>query len=314
MKLENPFAHHNQPSEMERDPKIGALAHKVLGPGAQKIAAKILRGREGRSRTARADFTPSPEEQRDEHEARFFYRLQEKERNILSAFFDETINIPPLPKATTREQLENWEAQGFVPHFLPDFDLLDSNGRWKQLPSWTQPPDFVGSDFTQILEDESTHLLKGWRLCDIRRDPKASLTGNHMYEHDVFYPILKHLRENGMIPIRKGSSSMEPVHDLGTRYSVSRQMLSNPEIKRYFAEILCVSTECLDLPSFLEANILYHLHTLHEPPMLFEHYRDRIKSDVTNRGTIHGRIPTLYTTSERMYSPTTGFRYIAKLS
>jgi hypothetical protein len=188
---------------------------------------------------------PDQERWRDE--------IYSRERAILSRFFGEERDVPPLPAEITSERVEKWWQLDMFLHFLPDVELPSDS----EYPGWKVKPyrwfyDLVaasdiwdnGPSGALEPEERPLHLGNRWVLIDERDKPEDR--SDNVYAHDFLEGFLRSLRETHIIETTRNLA-------LGTRLYTSWTEW-NEFVRPEVARQLEVRLEQVRLPRVIEFN------------------------------------------------------------
>ncbi len=180
-----------------------------------------------------------------ETEPKEFSELRKQEEQILFAFFEKKITVPPLPSDVTLDKMKTWERQGFKLHYLPQEDMKKN----KHLQAWKKQPNYTQYLEASKLPADLMILKEGWALVDTRQKPTYD-NGNQMYQHDILAPVLAELRKNIIQNFKHPSS----------RFNLSSDELENPEVLNAFAEAYGVKPNQITIQKSIEFNVLGNIH------------------------------------------------------
>ncbi len=192
------------------------------------------------------------------NEYAFFEKLRSQEQEILSRFFEQTIEVPPLPKEITLERIKAWEEKRLALHYLPEMDMrkfLNKDGTSK-LKEWKKVLIYSEYFDRSTLRSDNFLLKGGWILLDSRKKPVRDTV--YEYDEDFLAPILTELNKKGIIEQRR--STRGDLLPPSSRFGLSPNELSKPEVIHALAEASNLSPSELALPRSIEMNILSHLH------------------------------------------------------
>lgn len=178
-----------------------------------------------------------------------FRDLIKIEKIKLKEFFGYDIDVPKIPKEITIERLEKWQKQGLELHYLPDINMTED----KDFPGWSKgkrPENLYQYIKNGKVDKDATNLPGKWVLIDVRAKPQYD-DGNQMYDNDILGPVIKELREKGLIYDCKQKDS---------RAYISWDDLNKDEVKKAFAKVLDAKPENIRLPRAIEWNVLGNLH------------------------------------------------------
>ncbi|HWQ99944.1 MAG TPA: AAA family ATPase [Candidatus Methylomirabilis sp.] len=170
--------------------------------------------------------------------------LREQESRKLSAFFEKTIDVPPLPAEITPDRLENWEKLGLELHYFPAEDMTND----RKLKAWTKKPN--GWFYDQIangqLPSSATQLPEGWFVVDGRKKP-AYTNGDQIYDNDPLAPVLAELNLRGLIASK-------------TRFSLHPTDFDRPEVMQALAEAIDLDPDQCTPTEEIVWNVLANIH------------------------------------------------------
>ncbi|OGL79105.1 hypothetical protein A3E39_02570 [Candidatus Uhrbacteria bacterium RIFCSPHIGHO2_12_FULL_60_25] len=245
--LENPF---EPPKKRLQDD--AELIGKFLGRAAEEEMRKIMAKEKRKPDVAEPDWTPI--RLSDKEKARIEALntpLMKQEAAKLTAFFGEYITVPPLPREITPERIKNWETMGFELHYLPPMDMTED----ADFPGWEKKPQrwFYEEIAAGRIAKDATMLPGAWVLVDGRQKPKYDY-GKQMYENDPLGDALAELRQKGLV------QPHGHVPDPHSRFGISADELSKPEVIEAFAEVLHVRPDQLTLPTATDFNVIGNIH------------------------------------------------------
>ncbi len=212
---------------------------------------------------------PEPTERGTEPELFRALRIQEKQR--LKEFFNEDLEVPPLPAAVTAERLKRWQEMGYEMRFLPKKKMEESANYpgWKKKPGKRYTPGKqYGMEFfdeaaaiRDLPENQSNPNLAGlepldlpgvWVLADIRKKPNYD-NGKQTYENDTaMQEFLKGLVAKGIVN--------QAAKD-GRRNFIHPSVFDKPEFWKEFRaffglEGVTEAEATIRLPRLIEQNVM----------------------------------------------------------
>src|SRR3989344_2495650 len=248
--LENPF---EPPKKRLQDD--AELIGKFLGREAEEEMRKIMAKEKRKPDVAEPDWTPI--RLSDKEKARIEALntpLMKQEAATLSAFFGESVTVPPLPREITPERMKNWEAMGFELHYLPPIDMTED----ADFPGWEKKPRswFYEEIAAGHIAKDATMLPGAWVLVDGRQKPMYA-NGAQMYDHDPLAPVLEDLNRRGLISQSNyGRTKLDP----RSRFGRSPADFDKPEVMNAFAEALDLKPGQASLTETIVWNVLANIH------------------------------------------------------
>ena len=247
--LENPF---EPPKKRLQDD--AELIGKFLGREAEEEMRKIMAKEKRRPDVTEPDWTPI--RLTDQEKARMetpASELMKQEAAKLSAFFGESITVPPLPREITPERIKNWERLGFELHYLPPMDMTED----ADFPGWEKKPRsrFYEEIAAGRIAKDATLLPGAWVLVDGRQKPSYA-KGAQMYDHDPLAPVLEDLNRRGLISQRNWTKKL----DAKSRFGLSPEDFTKPEVMNAFAEALDLKPGQASLTETIVWNVLANIH------------------------------------------------------
>src|SRR3989344_4081304 len=248
--LENPF---EPPKKRLQDD--AELIGKFLGREAEEEMRKIMAKEKRRPDVTEPDCTPI--RLTDQEKARMetpASELMKQEAAKLSAFFGESIPVPPLPREITPERIKNWERLGFELHYLPPMDMTED----ADFPGWEKKPRrwFYEEIADGRIAKDATMLPGAWVLVDGRQKPDYA-KGAQMYDHDPLAPVLEDLNRRGVI---SQSNFDETKLDPRSRFGLSPADFTKPEVMNAFAKALDLKPGQASLTETIVWNVLANIH------------------------------------------------------
>lgn len=219
------------------------------------------------------DLLLDPTEKQQNEEALYLEKIRTETAARLEAFFGASVDIPPIPRGISREQIHAWERKGFKLGYLPALYVEKETS----FPRWEiRLPSYFFEDKTTHLTADSKKLRQGWYF--IEQTPARNLT----YEnHDLaLTDAIMQLRDAEIIgSVRRGISKDH--QDQGRRVCITALEQEDPRVFAAFAKELGVRVDQLTLPSFLEFNLIRNTYFTdmdtkpNEP--YFEYFCDRLE-------------------------------------
>ena len=249
--LENPF---EPPKKRLQDD--AELIGKFLGREAEEEMRKIMAKEKRKPDVAEPDWTPI--RLSDKEKARIEALntpLMKQEAATLSAFFGESVTVPPLPREITPERMKNWEAMGFELHYLPPIDMTED----ADFPGWEKKPRswFYEEIAAGHIAKDATLLPGAWVLVDGRQKPNFAKSAQ-MYDHDPLAPVLEDLNRRGLISQSDyyGKKKLDP----RSRFGLSPEDFTKPEVMNAFAKALDLKPGQASLTEAIVWNVLANIH------------------------------------------------------
>ncbi|MBU0999692.1 hypothetical protein KKG24_05355, partial [Patescibacteria group bacterium] len=180
-------------------------------------------------------------------------RVQESKK--LSAFFEKTIDVPPLPAEITPDRLANWEKLGFELHYFPAEDMTKD----RNLKAWKKKPNdwFYEQIASGEIPSNATQLPEGWFVVDGRQKPDYA-DGNQMYDNDPLASALGELNNLGIISQTKsdGKTELNPA----SRFGLKPTDFEKPKVIAALANALGFAPAQFSLTETISWNVLANIH------------------------------------------------------